>query len=52
MPLVLPIAPVWVNADEESDEEEGSSNKGLPEKKRKKLLDPKTWERDLVLRRT
>ena len=34
-------------ADEEGDEEEeGSKNKGLPEKKRKKLLDPKTWERD------
>ena len=35
-------------ADEEGDEEEeeGSKKKGLPEKKRKKLLDPKTWERD------
>jgi type I restriction enzyme M protein len=28
------------------DEEGGSARKGLPEKKRKKLLDPKTWERD------
>ena len=34
--------------DEEGDEEEeeGSKKKGLPEKKRKKLLDAKTWERD------
>jgi type I restriction enzyme M protein len=31
-------------ADE--DEEGGAPKKGLPEKKRKKLLDPKTWERD------
>jgi type I restriction enzyme M protein len=28
------------------DEEGGSAKKGLPEKKKKKLLDPKTWERD------
>jgi type I restriction enzyme M protein len=32
--------------DDDSDEEGGSAKKGLPEKKRKKLLDPKTWERD------
>ena len=33
--------------DDESDDEEGGSNKkGLPEKRTKKLLDPKTWERD------
>ena len=32
--------------DERDDEEGGSAKKGLPEKKRKKLLDPKTWERD------
>ena len=32
--------------DEPEDEEGGSAKKGLPEKKRKKLLDPKTWERD------
>ena len=43
----------WGN-DEEEDEEEtseesGSTKKGLPEKKRKKLLDPKTWERDARL---
>jgi len=37
----------WGNDDDESDDEEGgSTNKGLPEKKRKKLLDPKTWQRD------
>jgi type I restriction enzyme M protein len=32
--------------DDESDDEVGSTKKGLPEKKKKKLLDPKTWERD------
>jgi len=32
--------------DEGEDEEGGSAKKGLPEKKKKKLLDPKTWERD------
>jgi type I restriction enzyme M protein len=32
--------------DEGDDEEGGSAKKGIPEKKRKKLLDPKTWERD------
>ena len=37
----------WGTDSEDSDDEEGdSSKKGLPEKKRKKLLDPKTWERD------
>ena len=37
----------WGSDEEDSDDEEGgSSKKGLPEKKRKKLLDPKTWERD------
>lgn len=37
----------WGNDDEEGDDEEGdSTKKGLPEKKRKKLLDAKTWERD------
>jgi type I restriction enzyme M protein len=34
-------------ADDEADDEEGgSTKKGLPEKKKKKLLNPKTWERD------
>jgi type I restriction enzyme M protein len=32
--------------DEDDNEEDGGAKKGLPEKKRKKLLDPKTWERD------
>ena len=32
--------------DEDEDEEGGSATKGLPERKKKKLLDPKTWERD------
>ena len=33
--------------EEDSDDDEGSTaKKGLPEKKRKKLLDPKTWARD------
>ena len=37
----------WGLEAEEEDEEEGSgTKKGLPEKKKKKLLDPKTWERD------
>ncbi|MBK6733139.1 MAG: SAM-dependent DNA methyltransferase [bacterium] len=36
----------WGNDEDEGDDEEGSAKKGLPEKKRKKLLDPKTWERD------
>jgi type I restriction enzyme M protein len=31
------------------DEEEGTSKKGLPEKKIKKLMDPKTWGRDALL---
>jgi type I restriction enzyme M protein len=36
----------WGDDEDEADDEEGSSTKkGLPEKKRKKLLDPKTWER-------
>ena len=37
-------------ADEDGDDEEGAAaRKGLPEKKRKKLLDAKTWERDARL---
>ena len=37
----------WGNDEDEGDGEEGASaKKGLPDKKRKKLLDPKTWERD------
>ena len=36
----------WGNDEDEGDDEEIGSTKGLPEKKKKKLLDPKTWERD------
>jgi type I restriction enzyme M protein len=37
----------WGSDDEDADDDEsGAPKKGLPEKKRKKLLDPKTWERD------
>ncbi len=37
----------WGSDEDEGDDEEGrSTKKGLPEKKKKKLLDSKTWERD------
>ena len=37
----------WVSdEDEDDDEDEGSAQRGVPAKKRKKLVDPKTWERD------
>jgi type I restriction enzyme M protein len=37
----------WSSDDDEADDEEAdSTKKGLPEKKKKKLLDPKTWGRD------
>ncbi|MEO6624787.1 MAG: SAM-dependent DNA methyltransferase, partial [Burkholderiaceae bacterium] len=37
----------WGSDEDGGDDEEGAgAKKGLPEKKRKKLLDPKTWERD------
>jgi type I restriction enzyme M protein len=37
----------WGNDEDDAEEEEGgNTKKGLPEKKRKKLLDAKTWERD------
>jgi type I restriction enzyme M protein len=36
----------WGNDEDESDDEDSSAGKGLPEKKKKKLLDFKTWERD------
>lgn len=35
--------------DEGDDEESGGAKKGLPEKKKRKLLDPKTWDHDLRL---
>jgi len=36
----------WGKDAEEDDDENGDTPKGLPEKKKKKLLDAKTWERD------
>lgn len=36
----------WGAEAEEEDDEVGTAKKGLPEKKKKKLLDAKTWERD------
>ncbi|MGE3171801.1 MAG: N-6 DNA methylase [Planctomycetota bacterium] len=39
----------WGADDTDEDDEDGGSKKGLPEKKRKKLLDSKTWERDARL---
>jgi type I restriction enzyme M protein len=37
----------WGDDEEDGDDEDGESKKkGLPEKKKKKLMDPKTWERD------
>ena len=41
----------WGKADSEDDEEEGdgSAKKSLPEKKKRKLLDPDTWKRDAFL---
>jgi len=39
-------ASVSEDGEEGEDEEGASAKKGLPEKKRKKLLDAKTWERD------
>src|SRR6266567_4114414 len=40
----------WGNDDEEEESEEGATaKKGLPEKKKRKLLDARTWERDAHL---
>jgi type I restriction enzyme M protein len=36
----------WGADEDESDDEEGAKKKGLPEKTKRKFLDPKTWERD------
>ena len=37
----------WGSDEDKGDDEEGgNTKKGLPEKKKKKLLDAKTWERD------
>ncbi|MDX2134727.1 MAG: class I SAM-dependent DNA methyltransferase [Saprospiraceae bacterium] len=40
------------SADDEGDEDETAPPKGLPEKKKKKLLDPLTWARDGFLAET
>lgn len=41
----------WGKADAEDDEEEGegTARKALPDKKKRKLLDPDTWKRDAFL---
>ena len=37
----------WGSDEDEGDDDDGAgTKKGLPEKRKKKLLDPKTWERD------
>jgi len=37
----------WSGDEDETDDEEGgSAKKGLPEKRKRRLLDPRTWERD------
>jgi len=43
------LAEWGVGADEGEDEEDDKPKKGIPEKKKRKLLDPKTWERDARL---
>jgi type I restriction enzyme M protein len=40
------LADSGADEDEGEEEEGGSARKGLSDKKKKKLLDPKTWERD------
>jgi type I restriction enzyme M protein len=39
----------WGDGNDEGDDEDDAPKKGLPEKKKKKLLDAKTWERDARL---
>ncbi len=39
----------WGAVEDESDTDEAPTPKGLPEKKRKKLLDPTSWSRDANL---
>lgn len=36
----------WGGDDDDSDDDEDAPKRTLPEKKRKKLLDASTWERD------
>jgi type I restriction enzyme M protein len=38
-----------VDSEEEDEETDSGARKALPEKKRKKLLDPDTWKRDAML---
>jgi type I restriction enzyme M protein len=42
----------WGADEEAEDDDEASAKVGLPEKKKKKLLDPATWARDAVLMET
>ncbi|HEX5736037.1 MAG TPA: class I SAM-dependent DNA methyltransferase [Blastocatellia bacterium] len=42
----------WGNSEDGSDEDGTTSKKAIPEKKKKKLLDPKTWGRDAWLMET
>jgi type I restriction enzyme M protein len=39
----------WGNGDDEEESEEGAAKRGLPEKKKKRLLEARTWERDARL---
>ncbi len=45
-PIEKRLAEWGGDEDEGDDEEGGGTKKGLPEKKQKKLLDARTWERD------
>ncbi len=36
----------WEDDEDETEDEDGAAKKGLPEKRKRKLLDPGTWERD------
>ena len=48
---LVKIVEEWDSADatEDDEEAEGSLKKSLPEKRKKKLLDPDTWKRDAFL---
>lgn len=39
----------WAQVSDESDESDGAAKHGLPERTRRKLLDPATWQRDARL---
>ena len=36
----------WGNGDDDEEAEEGAAKKGLSDKKKNKLYDARTWERD------